>query len=163
MKPMRFKDGYGRAIVSVTALYALFAVIEFLAMRDCGQMSRHARNSLRPGMTLAEVMRNTRGRIAAHADPESAPEGHGFGIDTYSIAPDGSGPRGVLYGLSKPDDLAAAMEAQMRKQPGAWVIYFEYRTLERHWNTWFTVTLGPDLRVREVSDVKRRREWAGAL
>jgi hypothetical protein len=157
-------DRYGRAIVVAAALFLAFAAIEVLAMRDCGQVSRHVQASLRPGMTVTEVMHATRGWLAARADPESADDGrHGFTIYTYGLQRDDTDRREILGGFTKPDDLAARMEEEMKKRPGPWVLYFEYTTLERRWNTYFTVTIGPDLRVRQIGDVERKRSEAPRL
>jgi hypothetical protein len=148
-------ERWGRAVVSVIAIYAGLFALGALAMRDCGQMSRHVRDSLRPGMTVAEVIRATGGRLVAHAYPASEPWAlHGFMIFPFGIQRDDadrSEPPG------KPEDLVATMEAEMRKRPEPWRLYFEYRTMESHWNTCFTVTIGTDMKVREVGEVHRIR------
>jgi hypothetical protein len=148
-------ERWGRAVVSVIAIYAGLFALGALAMRDCGQMSRHVRDSLRPGMTVGEVIGATRGRLIAHAYPASEPDGrHGFLIFPFGIQRDDAGrqePPG------KPDALVATMEDEMKKRPGNWLLYFEYRTMESRWNTCFEVTIGPDMRVREVSALQRKR------
>ena len=151
----------GRAIVSAIGIYAALCALGALAMRDCGQMSRHVRDSLRPGMTVADVIRATSGRVAAHAYPASEPAGlHGFLIYPYGIQRDDADRREPP---GKPDELVATMEREMKKRPEPWLLYFEYRTMERRWNTCFTVTIGPDMKVLDVSEVHRIRSRSVGL
>lgn len=150
-----------RAIAQAAAVFAGLAILEALLMGFClrtpGLIAGHARDALRPGMTVAEVLGETRGRYTAYAGPESDRLGkRGFTIHTFGIARDDSERGEVLR--CNPGDLAARVEEEIKKEPGTWDLAFWYHTMDRSKDAYFTVTLGPDLRVLKVGAVGKTRD-----
>lgn len=56
------------------------------------------------------------------------------------------------------EDLAGKIEEEMKKEPGTWDLVFWYHTMDRGSDAYFTVTLGPDLRVLKVGEVGKTRQ-----
>jgi hypothetical protein len=148
-----------RAIFQAMGIYALLFAFGVFLYRSPGFFGRHGHDSLRPGMTVAEVLRETRGRYAAYAGPETDREGkRGFSIRTYGIVRDDAERGETTGGLRTPDDLPGRVEDEMKKEPGSWDIVFWYHTMDRGSDTYFTVTFGPDLRVGKVGEVGKTRD-----
>ena len=76
-------------------------------------------------MSVAEVLRETRGRYAAYAGPESDRQGRrGFSIRTYGIVRDDAERDETTGGLRTADDLPGKVENEMKKEPGSWDLVF---------------------------------------
>ena len=143
------KSGCLRRGVGCLVLLVAFVVVVFLST---GLQTRIRNWSVQPGMTVAEVLKITRGCLVcmmSPTPPREAARSMRLSL-TEVVTLDGGGSQSV----SGSEEAARVVNDEMARSAGSWSLRVGYITMSPR-RMYFTVEFGADGRVASVSDV----EW----
>jgi hypothetical protein len=134
----------GTGFVLMVAAIIAFAVLP-------GWQAKSIRNSIKPGMSVAEVVSAGRGWLfcRAHAGP---PDRRTKDINVFSTGFTVA-PADARRTFASTEEMASALSAEMATETGGWTMTFGYITISPN-RIYFDVEFSPDGRVKGVSPTR---------